>query len=125
MSNKVFIANVRPFWNTPRMVSEYGLGFILLKINSLKDCQLLKKDFYPWRVEHLTHCYQTCFSEFIYHDSIRLPSIQNVSTECSEFLLNILNVLGIILFPPDVFMISFVFLTSCRKILAYLKTGNN
>jgi hypothetical protein len=32
------------------MVSGYGLGFIFLRINSLKDCQHLKKDYYPWRV---------------------------------------------------------------------------
>jgi len=44
-------------------------------------------------VEYLTHCYRTCFSEFLYHAFIRLPNIQNLATECSELLLNNFNAL--------------------------------
>jgi len=75
--------------------------------------------------EYLTHCYWTYSSEYLYHIFIRLPSIQNVATECSELLLNNFNAPVSFFSHQTVFMISFVFIPSCRKILAYLKIGNN
>jgi len=76
-------------------------------------------------MEYLTHCYQSCFSEFLYHVFTRLPSNQIVATECTELLLNNFNALVSFFSHQTVFMVSFVFITSYRKIVAYLKIGNN